>query len=181
MVGALVALGACHAGRGRVVAPGDVRERDGWVFVRDVPFVGQESERDCGAAALAMVLRYWGVPVDAREVAAANPSARARGLHAGELRDFARTRGLDAFLVKGEPADLRTQIERHRPLIVGLARQADGTTLGHYEVVIGFHHARHRILTLDPAAGWRDSSMESFAAEWAGAQQLALVVFRREP
>lgn len=64
-------------------------------------------------------------------------------------------------------------------LIVGLARSAGRTAIGHYEVVIGYHPARRRILTLDPAAGWRESSFEAFAAEWAGAQQLALVVFRR--
>jgi len=181
LIGAAAALAACHADRGHVISPADVRERDGWVLVRDVPFVGQRSDRDCGAAAIAMVLRAWCVAVDAGAVAAAYPALQERGLQAGELRDFARAQGLDAFLVKGEPADLRAEIERRRPLIVGLARQANGKRVGHYEVVIGFHHARHRILTIDPASGWRESSVEAFAAEWAGAQQLALVVFRRAP
>jgi ABC-type bacteriocin/lantibiotic exporter with double-glycine peptidase domain len=179
VVTAGVTLSACQTGRGRVVSPADITERDGWLLVGGVPFVKQRSERDCGAAAAAMVLRYWGVPASATDAAA--PLAGERGLKASELRELVRARGLDAFLVRGEPADLRAEIERRRPLIVGLVARARGTAIGHYEVVIGFHHARRRILTLDPAAGWRESSFEEFAAEWAGAQQLALVVFRRAP
>jgi len=34
--------------------------------------------------------------------------------------------------------------------------------------VIGFHHARRRILTLDPAAGWRESSFDEFAQHVRG-------------
>ncbi|HEY7373209.1 MAG TPA: cysteine peptidase family C39 domain-containing protein [Polyangia bacterium] len=176
-----VAVAACQAGRGRVVSPADVAAQHSWVLVDGVPFVRQHAERDCGAAALAMVLRYWGVAVDERSLAAALPAPGERGLRASELRELARARGLDAFLIKGEPADLRGEIERRRPLIVGLARPSGRAAIGHYEVVIGFDHTRRRILTLDPAAGFRDSSVEEFATEWAGAQQLALVVFRRGP
>jgi ABC-type bacteriocin/lantibiotic exporter with double-glycine peptidase domain len=172
-------LAACQTGRGRVVTPAAVAGRGDWTLVEGVPFVGQRSQRDCGAAALAMVLRYWGVPADADGLAAAVPAARERGLRAGELRELARARGLDAFVVKGEPADLRSEIERRRPVIVGLAQRAGRETFGHYEVVIGFNHALQMILTLDPAAGWRESSLQDFAVEWAGAQQLVLVIFRR--
>ena len=107
------------------------------------------------------------------------PAARGRGLKAGELRELARARGLDAFVIKGEPDHIRDAIQQRRPLIVGLAQRAGRDLIGHYEVVIGFNHARLLILTLDPAAGWRVSSYQDFAAEWAGAGQLALVVFRR--
>ena len=153
LIGASAMLAACQAGRGSVVSPADVSERDGWTLVSGVPFVKQRSELDCGAAAITMVLRYWGVPIDAKDVVATQPAALERGFKASELRELVRARGLDAFLVNGEPEDLRTEIERRRPLIVGLARRANGTAIGHYEVVIGFHHARRRVLTLDPAAG----------------------------
>jgi ABC-type bacteriocin/lantibiotic exporter with double-glycine peptidase domain len=176
-----VTVAACHAGRGRVVSPADVAVSDGWNLVSGVPFVEQRSDRDCGAAAMAMVLRYWGVQTGADSVMIAGRSSDERGLKASELRELLRARGLDAFLVKGEPADLRAEVERRRPLIVGLARRMGRETIAHYEVVIGFHPERRRILTLDPAAGWRESSFDDFAAEWAGARQLALVVFRRSP
>jgi len=176
-----VTLGACDAGRGRVVSPADLTAREGWMLVGGVPFVRQLSERDCGAAAAVMVLRYWGVPVNLESLEVGHPPSGDRGLRASELRELVRARGLDAFLIRGEPADLRAEIERRRPLIVGLARSTGGAPTGHYEVVIGFDSARRRIVTLDPAAGWRESSFEEFAAEWASAQQLALVVFRRSP
>src|SRR5262245_23806509 len=181
LIGGASMVAACQTGRGRVVSPADVAERDGWKLVGGVPLVKQRSDKDCGAAAVAMVLGYWGVPASVESVVNAEVASGERGLRASELRELVRARGLDAFLVKGGPADLRAEIERRRPLIVGLARSSDRATIGHYEVVIGFHHARRRILTLDPAAGWRESSFEDFAAEWAGAQQLALVVFRRAP
>jgi ABC-type bacteriocin/lantibiotic exporter with double-glycine peptidase domain len=176
-----VMLAACQTGRGRVVSPGTVAAHHSWLVVDGVPFVAQRSERDCGAAAVAMVLGYWGVPADVDGLVAAVPAARGRGLKAGELRELVNARGLDAFVVKGEPTDLRTEIEHRRPLIVGTARRAGRDMLGHYEVLIGFDHARGLILTLDPASGWRESSFRDFAVEWAGAQQLALVVFRRAP
>jgi ABC-type bacteriocin/lantibiotic exporter with double-glycine peptidase domain len=180
VTGALT-LAACQAGRGRVVSPADVGERDGWKLVDGVPFIEQRSETDCGAAAVAMVLRYWGAPATVEDLVSADVASGERGLRASELRALLRARGLEAFLVRGEPSDLRTAIERRRPLIVGLARTSGRGAIGHYEVVIGFHPGRRRILTLDPAAGWRESRFEDFAAEWAGAQQLALVVFRRAP
>jgi ABC-type bacteriocin/lantibiotic exporter with double-glycine peptidase domain len=182
LVVAGTALSACRAGRGRVVSPSEIDAADGWELVSGVPFVEQHSRHDCGPAALAMVLRYWGVTVGVEEVVAGGrpASAAERGMRAGELRDYARARGLDAFVVKGEPGDLRAQIDRRRPLIVGLAQsEPGGTIVGHYEVVIGFNHRRRLILTIDPAAGWRESSFEAFAVEWSGAEQLALVVFRR--
>jgi ABC-type bacteriocin/lantibiotic exporter with double-glycine peptidase domain len=148
--------------------------------VRGVPFLPQAGELDCGAAALAMVLRYWGVAVTPAEISGAHPEARARGLRAGELRTFARARGLEAFLVAGQPADLRVELEHGRPLIVGLGKPYLRRTLAHYEVLIGLHRDG-RILTLDPAHGWRVNTVEGFAQEWASGQQLALLIFRRAP
>jgi len=181
LASASVLLAACQAGRGHVVSPAVVFTQEGWLRVDGVPFIAQRTERDCGAAALAMVLNYWGVAAGADDLAAALPAARGRGLKAGELRELARARGLDAFVIKGEPDQIRDEIQRRHPLIVGLAQRAGRDVIGHYEVVIGFNHARLLILTLDPAAGWRVSSYQDFAAEWAGAGQLAMVVFRRAP
>lgn len=149
--------------------------------MRDVPFFEQAGERDCGPAALAMVLRYWGVPVTPAQITGAHPESRTRGLRAGELRTFARGRGLEAFLIAGQPADLRAELEHGRPLIVGLGKPHFPQRLAHYEVLIGLHRDGRRVLTLDPAHGWRVNTVEGFAEEWASAQQLALVIFRRAP
>jgi len=169
----------CYTGSARTVSPTAINAEGGWLLVRGVPFLQQTGDEDCGAAALAMVLRYWDVAASPAEVAGAQPKSRGRGLRAGELRDFARARGVDAFVVRGEPADLRHELERGRPLIVGLAKPYTGRTVAHYEVLIGLHRDGRRVLTLDPAQGWRENTVEGFAAEWAAARQLLLVVFRR--
>src|SRR5205807_768600 len=72
----------------------------GWQMVRDVPFVAQRSERDCGAAALAMVLAYWRAPATLDEIEAVAP-VEGGGIRAGALRDLARQKGLEAFVVSG--------------------------------------------------------------------------------
>ena len=55
-----------------------------WIVVPDVPFVAQQSDEDCGPAALAMVLRRFGVPVTLAEVTAAEPP-KDGGVRAGAL------------------------------------------------------------------------------------------------
>jgi ABC-type bacteriocin/lantibiotic exporter with double-glycine peptidase domain len=164
---ALLALAGCYAGSARSVAPAAIDADPGWVRVRGVPFVGQRTESDCGPAALAMVLRFWGVTGTLESGGAAT---------AGELRDFARSRGLQAFLIKGDPNDVAEHIAHGRPLIVGLGKQYGRKTLGHFEVLVGYHAQRRRFLTLDPASGWRENGAEGFAREWAAAEQLLLIV-----
>jgi ABC-type bacteriocin/lantibiotic exporter with double-glycine peptidase domain len=173
-------LAGCYTGSARSVSPLDVARDPGWLLVPGVSFHGQRGDDDCGAAALSMVLRYWGLAVTPEQITSARPPAPdgRRGLRAGELRDFSRTRGLQAFVVRGQLTDIAGELQRARPVIVGLGKPHGAELLGHYEVVVGLHRARRRILTLDPAHGWRENSLEGFAGEWAPAQQLLLVVFR---
>jgi ABC-type bacteriocin/lantibiotic exporter with double-glycine peptidase domain len=175
------ALAGCYTGSAHTVTPAAIGADQGWLMVRGVPFFEQTGDRDCGAAALAMVLQYWDVTVTPDEIAVAHPGSRGQGLRAGQLRDFARARGLEAFLIKGQPADLKGELERGRPIIVGMGKPYGPKNLAHYEVLVGVHRDQRRILTLDPDHGWRENSVEGFAAEWAAGQQLLLVIFRRGP
>jgi Peptidase C39 family len=170
----------CYTGSARDVASlPDVAHDPGWVLVRGVPFVHQQSEVDCGAAALAMVLAYWGQPATLATIVTARPPHDG-GILAGELRDLARAYGLQAFLVPGTFVDLDTQLRRGRPVLVGLAKPIAGNrALQHYEVVIGLNRTRRRVLTWDPAQGLRENSFEGFAREWIPAHQLALILFPR--
>jgi hypothetical protein len=177
----MCAAGAgCYTGSARGVASlPDLERAPGWVLVRGVPFVHQQSDADCGAAAMAMALSYWGQPVTLEAMVAARPPHDG-GIAAGELRDLARARGLQAFLVPGTFVDLDSQLRRGRPVVVGLAKPITGNrALQHYEVVIGFNRAERRVLTWDPAQGLRENSVEGFAREWIPAHQLALILFPR--
>ena len=165
----LVATG-CGA-RSRSFDPGRMGTEAGWIAVPDVALVRQETRTDCGAAVLAMVFGHWktegfdrtSVPADER-------------MKAGDMRDIAKARGLQAFLVTSSVEELQTQLGKGRPVIVGLVKER----ATHYEVVVALHPERRRVVLLDPARGWRDASVEDFLVEWEPSQRLALITFVRE-
>lgn len=175
----LVALtaGGCYRGSAHDAELSAIRNDSGWVRV-EVPLVRQSGSKDCGAAALAAVLGYWGRPVEAHEIDRATGRSAGRRVSAGQLASYAKERGLSAFVFYGDFADLAHELDRGRPVIVGVAKQyAAKKALAHYEVVVGYHRASRRILTLDPAHGFRENSMKGFLAEWAPTGRVTLVAF----
>jgi ABC-type bacteriocin/lantibiotic exporter with double-glycine peptidase domain len=178
---ALAAAPGCYTGSAHNVSAAglNVMTRDpAWRIVDDVPFVSQRTFRDCGPAALAMVLAHFRVPAPTDE----RPEFRQGDVRAGTLRDVARARGLDAFVVAGTFDDIATQVGRGRPVLVGLAKPmalTGGRALAHYEVVIGFNRSRRLILSLDPATGLRENTLEGFAREWVPTGQVTIIVLPR--
>jgi ABC-type bacteriocin/lantibiotic exporter with double-glycine peptidase domain len=157
----------------------DPRELDldpGWISAKDVLPVIQEGEKDCGAAALSAVLRYWGVLASANEIAASTSNSD-QGILAAALRDFARSKGLRAFLLEGTPADLDHELRKGRPVLVGVAPHVPGPVAAHYRVIVAIQPEKHRVVSLDPARGWREDPWADFLAEWNQAGRPTLVVF----
>jgi ABC-type bacteriocin/lantibiotic exporter with double-glycine peptidase domain len=181
--GALLALApfGCYTGSAKSVSPHEIAADPGWLVVPHVPLIRQNGESDCGAAALAMVLSYWSLPTTVDDVTAVYPTANHHGIKAGELRDLARARGLQAFVISGQLSDLVNELGRGHPVLVGVVKPYKDRQLAHYEVVIGIHKDKRRILSLDPADGWRENSLEGFAREWVPARQVTLVVFPAAP
>jgi ABC-type bacteriocin/lantibiotic exporter with double-glycine peptidase domain len=177
-----LATPACYTGSAQTVTAGGMAAiaRDpGWQLAPDVPFVAQSTASDCGPAALAMVLAHFRVAPPAAD----DPELAKGDVRAGALRDVARQRGLEAFVVSGTFDDLFAQVGRGRPVVVGLAKPmalTGGRALAHYEVVIGLNRSRRRVLSLDPAVGVRENTFEGFAREWAPTRQVAIVIFPRE-
>lgn len=159
---------------------GELRRTDGWVLVDDVPFVAQETEDDCGAAALAMVLARWGIDVSPATLRAECAVAGAAGLRAADLRDAARRRGLSAYLIAGTVGDLDHELRRGRPVVVGLVKTFATVQMTHFEVVVGLRQP-DEVAALDPSRGLVRDSLPAFTAEWAATQGATLVVFRPEP
>jgi len=174
----------CYAGSAQDVSPrraAAIAQDASWKFVGDVPFVRQQSDADCGPAALAMVLAHFGVQTSLAEVTALAPPDR-EGVRAGALRDTARAKGLQAFVVPGTFLDLIDQLDRGRPVLVGLAKPlTGGRAVAHYEVVVAIDRKDQRILTMDPGRGLRENSLEGFAREWVPTGQVAIIVFRAQP
>jgi ABC-type bacteriocin/lantibiotic exporter with double-glycine peptidase domain len=169
----------CYLGSAKNITPAELANQGGWEVVRGVPGVRQVAHEDCGAAALAMVLNYWGSPITGDAITAVAPPVRDRGITAAVLREFARHQGLQAFLIQGSQVDLEREIQRHRPVLVGVMKRYILRNYPHYEVVVGINRQQQRILTLDPAHGLRVNGWGGFTTEWAKSGQLALIIFSR--
>lgn len=176
----LVLAPACaYHGSSHTFQPERLAKEEGWLVVPDVPVVMQTTATDCGAASMSMILGYWGSPMTVGQITNALPATLTDGeFRAGDLRDFAREHGLHAFVVAAGIPDLQDELSKKRPVIVGLVkRYSRNRGLSHYEVVVGYDAAKQRILTLDPAYGWREDSVAGFMKEWESSGRLALVAF----
>jgi len=172
-----VALAGCYHGTARSVSPAELRSQPGWVMVSGVPDVRQEALRDCGPAALSMVLQRWGVPDSSRaQLEKALPPGDPNGAAAGDLRDLARRRGLRAFLISGRVEDLIHEVGAGRPVLVGLIQRYGNQALSHYEVVVGYNPVTRRLLLHDPGHGPREDGFDGFGQEWKPTGNLTLVV-----
>ena len=139
----------------------------------DVPFVHQQKDT-CGAAALAMVLQYWGVAVSHDEVAQELLQPELRGIAGSALAAFASGRGMTAVAHAGDVDHLRDHIGKGRPLIVAWDM---GRGRYHDVVVIGFDDAHARVIVHDPARGAsRGVGLDTFRRRWEGAGYWTLLV-----
>ena len=177
----LLGAGCGYTGTARSFDPAELDREPGWISVRGLAPVLQETQEDCGAAALVPALVHWGLAVDRAEVVRACPPVPDRGIRAGDLRDFARRRGLKAFLFHGRPEDLQKELTEGRPVVVGLVKPYVAGGMAHYELVAALHPGRGRIVTLDPAAGWRENTMAGFCREWDLSGRLMLTVLGPRP
>src|SRR2546428_583613 len=141
----------------------------------DVPFVAQRKDT-CGAAALAMVLRYWGDDATHDDVARTLLTPELHGIAGSRLAEFARGRGMEAVAYKGDVANLRDFVGKGRPLIVAWDM---GRGRYHDVVVIGFDDQRRTVVVHNPAEGAsRAVKSGTFEKRWAGAGYWTLFVAR---
>ena len=176
-LGGLIACG-CYHGTARNVTLAELGAAQSWERVAGVPEVRQVAREDCGAAALAMVLGYWGFRSSATRFVAASAPGRERGI---ERRTSATSPDARACRRSSSKAGSTTSIARFRrrhPAVVGMMKRYAQRAYPHYEVVVGIDRAQQRVLTLDPASGLRVNSREGFSAEWAAAHQVTLVVYK---
>ena len=176
----VAAQGCSYLGSAEAFDPEALSTEPGWVAVSRVELTRQETREDCGIAALGMVLRHYDRDVPPEKLAKACPVEPGAGSRAGQMRDFARSKGLEAFLFHGDLSDFTTELARGHPVIVGLVKRYASGAVTHYEVAVAIHPERRRIVTLDPANGWRSNSYEGFLEEWDPAGRLTLVVFPPE-
>jgi len=131
----IVALIACK---------GDPEAQSSAATKRSLQLITQHGDSDCGDAAIAMTLAYYGQQMPLEQVQRALPPDTDKGLSALQLMNFAKARGLGARGIAIETADAA------RLLRTGDILHVDG----HHYVVID-HVAEDGIHVLDPATGPR--------------------------
>lgn len=175
---ALVGLSACrlsYTGGAKAVRQTEVPAE--WLHATATPVVVQAQRADCGLAALAMVAGAWGRTWTLPELAHQLPPT-GDGVELGRLRDLARTRGLDAYAVKGTFRDLEHELQAGRPVLLGLVLPFDqNNNLNHYEVVVAMNPVDGTVVTRDPATGeLLRRSRKVLDLEWKTAGYATLVV-----
>ncbi len=137
----------------------------------DVPFVSQ-SERLCGGAAAAMVLRYWGARGVRAEDFASLVDEAAGGIRQSALSGAFRARGWNVLPLEASDGDgFARQIASGRPIV---AMIEDRPGRYHYVVVVGW--ADDRVIYHDPArAPLRTIARDAFDRVWAAAGRWAIV------
>jgi ABC-type bacteriocin/lantibiotic exporter with double-glycine peptidase domain len=114
----------------------------------DVPFVKQEPNR-CGAAAVAMLMRYWEREADPQTISQVLYSQKVQGISGADVERFLRESGFRTFVFRGEWQDLEQHLAKGRPLMVCL-RPGHAAPL-HYVVVAGVDASQGVVFVNDPA------------------------------
>jgi len=138
-----------------------------------VPFVPQEKDT-CGAAALAMVMRYWGAEASHDAIAEALVDRELRGIRGSRLADFAREQGMVAIAFAGDMVILGDHLARGRPLVVAIDA---GSGRLHDVVAVGIDDAHGEVIVHDPARGaHRRVAAGEFERKWAASGRWTLLV-----
>jgi tetratricopeptide (TPR) repeat protein len=141
-----------------------------------VPFVPQAKDT-CGAAALAMVMGYWGQEAPHQEIAVALVEAELRGIRGSRLADFARQRGMVAVAFAGEMVIVRDHLAKGWPLVLAIDA---GRGRLHDVVAVGFDDGSGEMIVHDPARGAsRRIAAPELEKKWARSGNWSLLVIPR--
>jgi len=150
----------------------------------DVPFVKQTAD-GCGAASIAMVMKYWAhqtgssvaADADAVQIQRALYSHRAHGIYASAMQTYLQEHGFQSFAFSGKWDDLQHHLAKGRPLIVGVKSSADAL---HYLVVTGVDD-EHRMLIVNDSARRKLLKYDraGFEREWSATSNWTLLAVPR--
>lgn len=143
-----------------------------------VPFVKQQ-KNGCGAASVAMVMRYWG---GHSATVSAIPSAQAvyqrlyepglKGIQLAEMKRYLEEQGYQAYTLRGEWNDIEQHLSKGRPVIVALKPGARKPV--HFAVLSGA--AGEAVLLNDPTKKKPGRmARRKFDAQWSRAERWMLV------
>jgi ABC-type bacteriocin/lantibiotic exporter with double-glycine peptidase domain len=106
--------------------------------IEGVPFVKQE-DQECGPAALASVLSFYGAPVGLASISQATYNQKLRGSLITDLEDFARRLGFQTVSSQGTVKNIKVLINQRRPVIVLVDLGFWIRSRPHYLVLYGYN------------------------------------------
>ena len=141
----------------------------------DVPLFPDRTDQ-CGPAALAGVLRFWGndVAMDAlkREIYRAS----LKGSLSVDLFLAAQDHGMSAQLLDGGLAQVKKELDAGHPLVAFVNQGLSFLPVGHYLVVTGYDARRHGVYVNSDVRKNAFMSEASFERQWEGMDRWALLI-----
>jgi ABC-type bacteriocin/lantibiotic exporter with double-glycine peptidase domain len=144
-------------------------------LITAVPFIAQDAYQ-CGPAALAMVLRYWGAAAEADEIGRALYLRSARGVLNVELEFQARRRGFRTEAFEGTLERVKAELRRDRPLIVFQDLGRGGVSVPHFAVLLGFDDQAEVVVLHSGTTPYHRLSYTEFLRTWASRRGWTLLV-----
>jgi tetratricopeptide (TPR) repeat protein len=151
--------------------PSDDKTAPERVRLLDVPYVPQSGAL-CGGAALAMVLRYWGMTGVLAEDFTALVEPGQAGIRTDALVRAVEAYGWIALPLLGTPAEVEDHVAQGRPVIALIRAGSDSY---HYVVLVAW--ANGWVILHDPKVGpFRAVREGEFNTTWSGSGNWALMV-----
>jgi predicted double-glycine peptidase len=145
--------------------------------IEGVPFIRQDSQF-CGPASLASVMTYHGMPTDQNTVGKAVYSEKLQGALITDLERYARQKGFETKSGRGTVEELKTDLDRGRPVIVLVDLGFWVVSKPHYLVVIGYDD--EGFTAHDGYTPQNRYSCNRFGAIWEKMGNAYLLVYRDE-
>jgi ABC-type bacteriocin/lantibiotic exporter with double-glycine peptidase domain len=152
----------------------DVAEGRGHL-IATVPFIAQDAYQ-CGPAALAMVLRYWGAAAEPDEIGRTLVLPSARGVLNVELEFQARRRGFRTEAFDGTLERAKAELRRGRPLIVFQDLGRGPVSVPHFAVLLGFDDRAEVVVLHSGTTPYRLLSYAEFLRTWAARRGWTLLI-----
>ena len=119
-----------------------------------IPYEKQQAEniqRRCGAAALGMVLRSFGIETDQEQIW--NATQNNGRIETVNLARFAARNGIDAIVGRlADPWKFLLELDDNRRFMINHRIRSD-SQLGHFSVFIGFSNDKKSVIVHDPQLG----------------------------
>jgi ABC-type bacteriocin/lantibiotic exporter with double-glycine peptidase domain len=144
-------------------------------LIATVPFIAQDAYQ-CGPAALAMVLRYWGAAADAEEIGRTLYLPSAQGVLNLELEFEARRRGFRTQAFEGTLERAKAELRRGRPVIVFQNLGRGPVSIPHFAVLLGYDDRSEVVVLHSGATAYHVLPYAEFLRTWEARRGWSLLV-----